>query len=311
MKKKPSQIEEDLIFPLPIWFVAVTIARYVFFQIFFNFKLSSIKNATHPNSSLNTPKLRTRPLNIGHRGCRGNLPENSMESFAYALEFADGFELDTQLSQDLVPIVLHDSTLDRTTNSKGYASTIKSHELTSILLSNGEPLPRLESVLERFGNKTIINVEIKKELTLKSTIQSVRSIGNAILKTRFNREKMIVSSFSPLTLYYCQKFFPRIQRAQLIADPKTSGIKGFRGWLLGTRIFAIAWNATGVVWEKTILLSNSDHGQNLVKKAHKCNQSVWVYTSNEPKEWKFLSEIGVDGIITDRPKEFQEEFNSL
>lgn len=308
MKKKTTKRNDDLMFPLPIWFVAITLVRYAIYQILYNFKLSKTKN---PSFRHNTPTKKHHPLNIGHRGCRGHLPENSMESFTYALEFADGFELDTQLSQDFVPIVLHDSTLDRTTNRKGQVSEILYKDLTDVLLSNGEPLPSLESVLQKFKNKTIINVEIKKELTLKETIQSAWEVGELIIKSEFNSNQMIVSSFSPLALYYCRRFFPTIQRAQLIADPRTSGIKGLHRWLLGSRLFAISWNATGIVYEKSILLRNPDQGENLVKKAHKYNQTVWIYTSNDPKEWKLLSAIGVDGIITDTPKEYQEEFYSV
>jgi glycerophosphoryl diester phosphodiesterase len=67
-----------------------------------------------------TSNLAQRPLNIGHRGASGDAPENTLAAFALALEMgADGIEFDVHLSRDRIPMVIHDSRLERTTSGSG------------------------------------------------------------------------------------------------------------------------------------------------------------------------------------------------
>jgi glycerophosphoryl diester phosphodiesterase len=286
-------IDEDLEFPLPIWFVIFSIFAYVFRRI------GLVFSSQRSDLSLNT-------VSIGHRGARIGFSENSREAFEHASNVADGFELDTQLSTDGIPIVLHDATLDRTTSGEGRVENYTWDELKKITLENGEFLPSLEEILEQFAGSCIINVEIKKESTALATKKSAREVCRIIQKySHKNPEKfpIIISSFSPLSLYYCNQFQPKIPRAQLIADPDTSHVRGWKKIFLSSWIPAIAWQAIAFVWEKTIPLKQPK----IVSKAHKLRKKCWVYTSNEEQEWKDLMNIRIDGIIADNPK-FLKEF---
>src|SRR5262245_3514397 len=91
---------------------------------------------------------RLRPLVLGHRGAPRAAPENTLRAFQLAMELgADGVELDVQPSADGVPVVLHDDTLDRTTDGSGDVATLPWARIAEAR-ADGEPVPRLEQVVE-------------------------------------------------------------------------------------------------------------------------------------------------------------------
>lgn len=101
-----------------------------------------------------------RPL-IGHRGASGELPENTLAAFDRALEEgADALELDVRLSRDGVPVVIHDSTVDRTTGGRGAVHDLLLAELRLLDAGRGERIPTLEEVLERYSSTPLV-LEVK------------------------------------------------------------------------------------------------------------------------------------------------------
>ena len=111
---------------------------------------------------------------LGHRGFSARHLENSMEAFRAALAAGmDGFELDSQPTQDGVCHVLHDDDLDRTAQKGGILRRMKSADLP--LLRNGEPVPRLSEVLELPAR--LINVELKGEPGWKQALAAVEAAG--------------------------------------------------------------------------------------------------------------------------------------
>lgn len=113
-----------------------------------------------------------RPLILGHRGLSARHLENSMEAFQAALTAGmDGFELDVQPTRDGMSMVLHDDTLDRTTQGSGVLRQMKGSELPK--LKNGEPLPRLADVLDL--DAKLINVELKGEPGWQQALATVEA----------------------------------------------------------------------------------------------------------------------------------------
>lgn len=111
-------------------------------------------------------------LILGHRGFSAQHLENSLEAFRAALAAGmDGFELDVQPTRDGVCAVLHDDTLDRTTQGTGTLRQLKASELPK--LRNGEPLPRLADVLELPAK--LINVELKGEPGWQQALATVEA----------------------------------------------------------------------------------------------------------------------------------------
>src|SRR5215469_16982173 len=100
---------------------------------------------------------------VGHRGAMGHSPENTMASFERGLELgADWIELDVHLSRDGALIVIHDETLERTTNGHGLVRDHSLAELKQLDAGDGERIPTLDEVLDWAKQRnTVIDIEIK------------------------------------------------------------------------------------------------------------------------------------------------------
>lgn len=101
---------------------------------------------------------------IGHRGAMAHAPENSMEAFEAALEIGvQMLEMDMRLTGDGVAVIMHDEKVDRTTNGRGKVGEMTLNELRDLKLVNGERVPTLAEVLERFKDRCLINLELKEQ----------------------------------------------------------------------------------------------------------------------------------------------------
>ncbi len=101
-------------------------------------------------------------LVIAHRGDHSSAPENSLEAFQRALDAgADGIELDVRTTADGVPVVMHDPSLRRTAGLKLRVSKSTSAQISKARLANGEEVPLFSDVVERFGGRTTLYVELK------------------------------------------------------------------------------------------------------------------------------------------------------
>ena len=132
-------------------------------------------------------------LKIAHRGAKGYEPENTLAAFQKALDLnADGIELDVHLSSDGQIMVIHDETIDKMTNGKGFVNTLSLSELKSFLVADKYEIPTLKEVFDLVDKKCLINIELKS----KDTPQSVTAlIEEYILDKNWSYEHFIVSSF--------------------------------------------------------------------------------------------------------------------
>jgi glycerophosphoryl diester phosphodiesterase len=109
-----------------------------------------------------------RPTIFAHRGASAHAPENTLAAFELALaQGADGIELDAKLSADEHVVVIHDATVDRTTDRHGRVKDMSLAELRSLDAGRffaekyrGEKIPTLEEVFEGVGKSTFVNVEL-------------------------------------------------------------------------------------------------------------------------------------------------------
>ena len=124
-------------------------------------------------------------LVIGHRGNPAAFAENTMESFQSAVELGvDALELDVRVARDGVAVVMHDATLDRTTNATGRVNALTSLELDALDASANAPtrgkgqlrIPRLEQVFDRFRDVPMI-LEVKEIAAAEITERLVRQFG--------------------------------------------------------------------------------------------------------------------------------------
>lgn len=126
-------------------------------------------------------------LKIGHRGAKGYEPENTLISFEKAIDLnADGIELDVHLSLDGELMVIHDETIDRTTNGKGFIKNFTSSQLKEF------GIPTLIEVLELVNRNCFINIELKGIGTAKPVIEL---INRYISEKNWNYNDFLISSF--------------------------------------------------------------------------------------------------------------------
>ncbi len=235
----------------------------------------------------------TMPLIIAHRGASVKAPENTLAAFELAFEMgADGVELDVMLSKDEQLVVIHDDTVDRTTNGSGRVSDFPLNILQGLDAGSvfstafcGEQLPSLAEVFERFGGKMLINVELKNYATPFDGLTD--KVVNLIQKYKL-LNSVLLSSFNPLNLRRAKRRLPEVRLGLLALSGKAGVLsRGTFG-----RIFP--YDALHPYY--------SDVNETLVNKIHSLGRQVNVWTVDEPEELLRLYQLGVDGIITNDPQ---------
>lgn len=134
-----------------------------------------------------------KTLKIGHRGAKGHITENTLESIQKAIDLGvDGIEIDVHLCASGELVVFHDFTLDRMTNGMGDISKYKLQELKKIKVKNSFNIPTLEEVLDIFDKKCLLNIELKGKNTASKTCEIIQK---NIQSNTWNYSNFIVSSF--------------------------------------------------------------------------------------------------------------------
>ena len=162
-------------------------------------------------------------LIYGHRGASGHAPENTLEAFKLSMEMgADGFELDVHLSKDGQLVVIHDETVDRTTNGTGFVKDLTLAQLKELDACNGmekyrgAKIPTLAEVFDLVkGTAQIVNVEIKTDEYFypdieKKCLELVREKGVA--------DQVIFSSFNHHTLLRMRQLSPEAKLGMLYLE---------------------------------------------------------------------------------------------
>ena len=154
-----------------------------------------------------------RPWVVAHRGYSGRYPENTASAFEAAIRTgADMIELDVCLTKDRIPVVIHDQTLERTTEGHGLVSEFALSEIKKLDAGSwfspefkGESIPTLEEVLLQIRGKISINIEIKPECFESSGPADAIEKQICILVEKFGiNESVLISSFE-------HSIFPKIK----------------------------------------------------------------------------------------------------
>ena len=136
--------------------------------------------------------MKNKPLILGHRGYRSRFPENTMLSFAKAVEYgADGIECDIQKTSDCRYIVFHDDELSRITGHSGYVKDVNFDELSGLDAGMGERIPDINSFLNSLHGHRLRNIELKVETI---THDDFSAIDSAVDHSGFKND-VLISSF--------------------------------------------------------------------------------------------------------------------
>ncbi|WP_079735769.1 glycerophosphodiester phosphodiesterase [Salegentibacter salegens] len=221
-------------------------------------------------------------LKIGHRGAKGHLAENTLESIQKALNFGvDAIEIDVHRCKTGELVVIHDFTLDRTTNGSGEIAKKSLAELKNLKVEDQFEIPLLTQVLDLIERKCTINIELKGLNTATATSEI---ITNYIAERNWKYEDFIVSSFQKNELFQMRKLDENVPLGILSKASVTEAIE------LGKLLKASAIHPSlGIITRDN------------VKASHEAGFKVNVWTVNEPQDIERMREFGVDGIISDFP----------
>ncbi len=233
------------------------------------------------------------PRWIAHRGAGRLAPENTLAAFrAGAAHGYRAFECDVKLSADGVPFLLHDATLQRTTNACGVAAERPWAELSRLDAGGwhsrafaGEPLPSLEAIV-RFcqAGGHALNIELKPSPGQEA--QTGQVVAEACTRLRRGPDPwtapLLFSSFRPEALHAAKQAAPQIPRGLLLDTLWT-------GW----QAVADALDAVAVVTNYNLM------DRALADALHAAGRRALCYTVNDPSVADWLLAAGVDGLITD------------
>ncbi len=108
---------------------------------------------------------------VGHRGAKGLEPENTIRSIKRAIALGvDAVEVDVRITKDNIPVIMHDETLDRTTNGKGRVRDYTLKELKKFNAGDNEKIPTLEEVVKEVAGKVVLFIEIKEDEAVKPVL---------------------------------------------------------------------------------------------------------------------------------------------
>ena len=246
--------------------------------------------------TLKLPKL------IGHRGVKDLCPENTLESILKAFDLGLSFvEIDVKISKDRVPILLHDDTLDRTTNGSGLAidydyENIKKLDAGKFFYKENTNIfvPKLEDILSLCTNNNgNLNIELKPNKNFeKENVYQIYKITKNI-----NQIDIFFSSFDMISILEISKLYPQSIRSFLLDDFKEYNIDD---------LISISINHDLKICGLNIDLVTTD----IIKKIKESNMAITVYSDKNINlsSANDIFSIGVDSIFVDNPLDLLGKF---
>lgn len=234
-------------------------------------------------------------LIVGHRGARNLWPENSLAGFEKTRDLGvDGVEFDVHLSRDGEMVVIHDPSLERTTEGKGPVATRTATELAATKLrdGNGEGVPTLDAVLDIYaGTAMELHIEIKTDF-LGRAYQGLEAKLVDLIARRGLQQQAILTCFVPEVLETVRHLNPR-QRVLGSLDRRSAELMGGLEGAL-TRFDRIAGCIVAV--EKGLLADSLD-----LCRQRLSTDRLGAWVPNEPDDIAFWVSQPIRRITTDRP----------
>lgn len=229
---------------------------------------------------------------VSHRGAAALAPENTLAAMRIAIEQGVDFvETDVQLTSDGVPVLLHDPTLDRTTNGSGPLAQRTFAEVRALDAGSwfggdyaGEPVPSLEEFLDLLDASNVRALVELKGPWLPEQLEQVA----ALLQSRYMVNRVALQSFDEETLRGLQQVAPQFARVMLTRD-----------WSEDTVLLARELEVSAVGGRPKLI----ERDLNLLAELRETGIGSLAYTLNKAKRWDHAIERGIDLIVTDDPVE--------
>lgn len=218
---------------------------------------------------------------IGHRGACYYKPENTLASFRYALKLNCKYlECDIHLTKDKELVIIHDKTLERTTNGKGLVKDYTLKELKKLDAGNRKKIPTLQELIDLAKNKANLVIELKED---KNAVNEVLKL----IKKNKIEDKTIIASFYHNYLRKVKKINPKIITALLV----------FKPLLMIERVKFCKSDLVGIYYRFL--------NKKLIERAHKHNLKIFAYEGvkenlTKDKIKKSIN-LGLDGFALNKP----------
>lgn len=236
--------------------------------------------------------MNSRPAVFAHRGARRVAPENTLPAFARALEMGvAGIEFDVHLTRDERLVVIHDFTVDKTTNGRGAVASMTAAEVRRLDAGShfgaafaGVQTPFLEEVLDLVGDRCRLNIEIK---SMDPYANDASAAVAAVIRDRKLYDQVLVSSFNPISLIKLRHLDAKIALGMLYGSEMPVFLRQ--------------------VWAGPPICPEAQHPEHtLIDDAYMAwaralPAAVNTWTVNEVEEAQRLAALGVDVIMSDVP----------
>ena len=224
----------------------------------------------------------SKPLKFGHRGAKGHIAENTIESILKAIELGvDGVEIDVIRCKTGELVVFHDFTVDRLTNGTGETSSFTLLELKALDVLEHFKIITLTELLDAINKKCIVNIELKGENT---AVETVGVINSYIKEYGWKYSDFLISSFQNKELIAAYNNDKNIPLGVLTKANLDEAIA-----------FAKTINAVAIHPNFSLLSKNN------VQRAQEQGYKINTWTVNTPQAIKRMKSYNVNAIISDFP----------
>lgn len=242
--------------------------------IFYTYTIDNINNTIND-------KTKTM-LKIGHRGACAYYPENTLSSFEHAIHLGvDAVELDVHICASGELVVIHDITVNRTTNGKGKVAHKTLAQLKQLDIPDNQKIPTLQEVFDAINRRVIINIELKGYDTARATAELIK---HYIKTYNWKPTDFMVSSFDHPELALFHTLCPSVPFGPIL-----------EGIPIRYAQFAQDMGAHFVVAAKDFLTKA------YIDDAHARNLPIFAYTLNRKSEIRHFKALCVDGMFSDCP----------
>ena len=229
--------------------------------------------------------MKSRPLLLGHRGCRDSDPtrdnsdlpaENSLAAFEYALsQGCDGFEFDVRQTRDGRNVIWHDPCWNR--------ASLAVTDYAQLSGPSGDWLPKFDDVLEKFSHRAFLDIELKVRGAEMSIVEALRAVPP--------QRGYMLSSFDPVTLIR----FHNIDSSLPL------------GYICERNYALAIWRNIPI---QTVLPRYDLVQKELIDEAHRLGRQVSTWTVNSANQMLQLAEWGIDALISDDPALLYRTFHN-
>ncbi|MCS7253487.1 MAG: glycerophosphodiester phosphodiesterase family protein [Armatimonadota bacterium] len=233
--------------------------------------------------------LRTRPMIIAHRGYSGIYPENTLIALREAIKLnVDGIEVDARITKDGCVILMHDETVDRTTNGSGKVEELTLEQIKALDAGSwkgeefkGESIPTLSEALSCLPDDMVMYVEVKPSNAAREVISAIEE-GGAF-------DRVVICSFHPSVLKMVSELRPHLPKVLIVGECQS--MNEFKRLIN----VALECGANGLSIHYGSITAE------FVKHAHQRAIGIVAWTVNDLRTLSAMLNVGVDAIATDYP----------